>query len=85
MHKYKRILAIGDIHGEYDKFLNLYGKIGFNPPDDLLVFLGDYIDRGPEPLKVLDWLMERADLVTEMRQVKHYYQKGIEARKGIEN
>ena len=32
-----------------------------------------------------DWLMERADLVTEMREVKHYYQKGIEARKGIEN
>ena len=32
-----------------------------------------------------DWLMERADLVTEMLEVKHYYQKGIEARKGIEN
>ena len=32
-----------------------------------------------------DWLMERADLVTEMREVKHYYQKGVEARKGIEN
>ncbi len=25
-----------------------------------------------------------ADLVTEMKEVKHYYQKGIEARKGIE-
>ena len=32
-----------------------------------------------------DWLMDRADLVTEMREVKHYYQKGVEARKGIEN
>ena len=32
-----------------------------------------------------EWLMERADLVTEMREVKHYYQKGVEARKGIEN
>ena len=32
-----------------------------------------------------NWLTERADLVTEMREVKHYYQKGIEARKGIEN
>lgn len=31
-------------------------------------------------------LMERADLVTEMQEVKHYYQtKGVEARKGIEN
>ncbi len=32
-----------------------------------------------------DWLLARADLVTEMREVKHYYQKGVEARKGIEN
>ena len=29
-------------------------------------------------------LIERADLVTEMREIKHYYTKGIEARKGIE-
>jgi cob(I)alamin adenosyltransferase len=29
-------------------------------------------------------LIERADLVTEMREIKHYYQQGVEARKGIE-
>lgn len=29
-------------------------------------------------------LIERADLVTEMKEVKHYYQKGVMARKGIE-
>jgi len=29
-------------------------------------------------------LLERADLVTEMKEVKHYYQKGIVARDGIE-
>jgi len=29
-------------------------------------------------------LLEVADLVTEMQEVKHYYRKGIEARKGIE-
>ena len=29
-------------------------------------------------------LVERADLVTEMREVKHYYARGITARKGIE-
>ena len=31
-----------------------------------------------------DWLIERADLVTEMKEVKHYYAKGVEARKGFE-
>ncbi len=29
-------------------------------------------------------VMERADLVTEMREVKHYYQQGVLARVGIE-
>jgi cob(I)alamin adenosyltransferase len=31
-----------------------------------------------------DVVIERADLVTEMREVKHYYQKGVLAREGIE-
>lgn len=51
--EYRRVLAVGDIHGEYQKLLTLYDKIKFNPVEDLLVFLGDYIDRGPESLKCL--------------------------------
>jgi cob(I)alamin adenosyltransferase len=30
-------------------------------------------------------LIELADLATEMKEVKHYYQKGIKSRKGIES
>lgn len=30
-------------------------------------------------------LLERADLVTEMREVKHYYTAGVQARDGIES
>lgn len=29
-------------------------------------------------------LIEKADLVTEMKMIKHYFEKGIKARKGIE-
>ena len=29
-------------------------------------------------------LFEHADLITEMREIRHYYNRGIEARKGIE-
>lgn len=35
--------------------------------------------------KAPPWLLERADLVTDMREVKHYYRQGIPARKGIED
>lgn len=34
--------------------------------------------------KAEEKLMAMADLVTEMKEVKHYYQKKVEARKGIE-
>jgi cob(I)alamin adenosyltransferase len=29
-------------------------------------------------------LIDRADLVTEMQELKHYYQQGVTAREGIE-
>jgi len=29
-------------------------------------------------------IIDAADLVTEMKEIKHYYQHGVEARKGIE-
>jgi len=31
-----------------------------------------------------DWLIQRADLVTEMKEIKHPYQQGILAQKGID-
>ena len=30
-------------------------------------------------------LIEKADLVTEMKEIKHYYQKGVSSRRGIES
>jgi len=34
--------------------------------------------------KIPPEILQRADLVTEMREVKHYHTRGVEARKGIE-
>jgi len=31
-----------------------------------------------------DFLIDRADLVTEMREIRHYYKKGVKSRRGIE-
>lgn len=45
------------------------------PPSLELVITGRYAHKR---------LIEIADLVTEMREIKHYYQKGVIARKGIE-
>lgn len=56
-----RLLVFGDIHGEYDKLINLWEKVKFNPENDKLIFLGDYIDRGPEPLKCLDFIIDKVN------------------------
>ena len=44
--------VMSDIHGQYEKYLDMLGKISFSE-DDTLYILGDVIDRGPEPVKVL--------------------------------
>lgn len=43
---------ISDIHGCYDQYRALLKKIHFSDTDELYV-LGDVVDRGPEPIKVL--------------------------------
>lgn len=54
----KRIFAIGDIHGCYDKLSGLMQLIPFDPSDDTLVFIGDYIDRGAGSFEVVEYLVE---------------------------
>ena len=53
---YSRVLAVGDVHGMYEKLIKLMDKIRFNPEEDLLLFLGDYIDRGPDPARCLQYI-----------------------------
>jgi len=55
--------------------------------DDLL----DFIRAKPEEVELVitgrkadPRIIEEADLVTEMKEIKHYYQKGVQAREGIE-
>ena len=60
--QYKRILAIGDIHGKYKKLSSVFNKINFNAESDFLILLGDYIDRGEENLHCLQWAMKISEL-----------------------
>ena len=53
----KRLIAVGDIHGQYRMLVDLMAQI--KPGDeDQLVFLGDYIDRGSGSPAVIDWLID---------------------------
>ncbi|MBN2226497.1 MAG: cob(I)yrinic acid a,c-diamide adenosyltransferase [candidate division Zixibacteria bacterium] len=53
--------------------------------------LEELVAQKPEPLHLvitgrnaLPWLIERADLVTEMTEIKHPFQKGILAQQGVD-
>lgn len=51
------LYAVGDIHGELEKLDELLDELPLES-DDRLVFLGDYIDRGPDSPGVIDRLIE---------------------------
>ena len=49
----KNVYAAGDLHGDYQSFssiLNIYEK---NRKDSILIFLGDYADRGSHGVEII--------------------------------
>ncbi|MEA3340138.1 MAG: cob(I)yrinic acid a,c-diamide adenosyltransferase [Chloroflexota bacterium] len=79
------------LSGEYDIIVldevNVTVWFGLLDVEEVLAFL----DEKPGHVEVIltgrrapQELIERADLVTEMLPVKHYYEQGVLARKGIE-
>ena len=78
--------------GDYDLVIadeaNVAVTLGLIEADDLV----SLIDRRPEQVELVltgrgapDAVLARADLVTEMRCVRHYYDRGVLARQGIES
>ncbi len=64
-----KIDVIGDIHGCFNELVVLLGKLGYEvdrkncrlistPMERRIVFVGDFTDRGPEPVKVLRLVMD---------------------------
>lgn len=60
-----RVYAVGDIHGRSDLLNQIFKVIDADlanapPPQAFEVYLGDYVDRGPDSSGVLDLLIERS-------------------------
>jgi len=77
--------------GEYDMVIldeiNGAVSMGLVPVDELLELMRDK----PENVELVltgrnahEKVIEAADLVTEMREIKHYYKAGVKSRDGIE-
>src|SRR6185369_17673450 len=59
----ERIIAVGDVHGCSAALASLVRAIDPTPLDTL-VFLGDYIDRGPDSRGVLEQVIALAERCT---------------------
>ena len=59
--------AIGDIHGCLSQLTSLHKNIlnydKFDPKNDLLIYLGDYIDRGKYSKEVIDQILKLRQLI----------------------
>jgi serine/threonine protein phosphatase 1 len=51
-----RTFAIGDIHGDLAALFQLLSRFPTLSPEDTIVFVGDYLDRGPRSAQVIDYI-----------------------------
>ena len=88
LKKVKTALAEGIHQVVIMEEANVAASLGLIPLDDLI----DIIRTKPDNVELVitgrsahKKIIDLADLVTEMKEIKHYYQNGVPARKGIES
>lgn len=55
---WRNIWVVGDLHGCYTNLMTQLGKMDFDPAQDLLISVGDLIDRGTENVECLDLITQ---------------------------
>ncbi len=87
LERVKRILGSDEYNVVVLDEANVATRFGLITTEDLLGLM----DRKPIETELIitgryasDRVVEKADMVSELKAVKHYYKKGVEARVGIE-
>ena len=71
-----RTIIIGDIHACYAELLDLLDKAGIGN-EDLVVSVGDIIDRGPEPREVIEFFRNRKNSVVIVGNHERKHIRGV--------
>ena len=51
------MIAISDIHGHLDRFKELLRKVNYDPVEDYLVIIGDFVEKGDQVLETIHFIM----------------------------
>lgn len=78
-----RYIAITDIHGEREKLDSVLSKIDTRP-DDIFVFMGDYIDRGPDSKGVIERIISLGEKYKCVYLIGSHEYAYLHARQGDE-
>jgi len=67
----RQVFTAGDLHGDYDSFMKIM-EIYYRrrSRDSLLIFLGDYADRGPEGFEIISKLKETIETQDDIIALK---------------
>ena len=71
-----KTFVVGDLHGCYDEFIALSNQIGI-ADSDLLISLGDIVDRGNKSLELYHYFKNRDNSVVLMGNHERKHQRGI--------
>jgi len=71
-----RKFVVGDIHGCYDELVELIEMINLKD-EDLLIALGDIVDRGNKSKEVYQYLKDRPNTVVLMGNHERKHQRGV--------
>ena len=69
--------VIGDVHGCYDEMIALINKIESEDEDAEFIFVGDFVDRGPQVDLVLDWCISNITENGKYRTVRGNHEQMI--------
>lgn len=72
----KRHIVIGDIHGCFEELQDLLSNIGVTS-SDVIVSVGDLVDRGPDPARVLEFFRTTPNTVVLMGNHERKHVRGV--------
>jgi T4 RnlA family RNA ligase len=87
--KGKRVILIGDTHGCFDELTELLALVKYKPGVDVLIFTGDFIDRGNQIMEMINFIRSTPLVFTilgnhEKKYIRFLMGSPVSVKNGLE-